>query len=206
VINFILELFSGPEDFIALILNQYSHLAAPLLLLIEESGIPIPVPGDVIISYIGYQASIGKIGYVEAYLALLAAVLVGSSILYYLSSKYGQHIVLRFGKYIHLNEYRLETVERYFKKYGPWVIIFGRHIPGFRIAITIFSGISKVSYRTFILSTFISVVFWIGIYLYIGARLGKAALGLTHVHAGYAFLLAIIAILAILYYFFIRRK
>jgi membrane protein DedA with SNARE-associated domain len=161
------------------------------LLLIEESGVPLPIPGDIIIAYTGYQVAKELIPYSVAFLGFLFAVLLGSSILYYLSSRFGQKLVLRFGRFLHLNERKLVTVEEKFKKYGPLVIIFGRHIPGFRVPITVFSGMSEVTYKTFIISTLISVVFWIPFYLSLGARLGPKTTTLLHGHPEYYFFAAV---------------
>ena len=112
-------------------------------------------------------------------------------ILYYLSSWYGQIIVLNFGKYIHFDGKKLTTVEEKFRKYGAWVIIFRRHISGFRIPIMVFSGMSGVSYKTFIVSTFISVIFWILFYLSVGQQFGAKIVRLLHGHNGYFVLLLI---------------
>ena len=160
----------------------HQALIAPFLLLfIEESGIPLPVPGDIYLAFIGYQISKGAIPYWMAFIMLLISVLGGSSILYYVSSKWGKKIVTKLGMYMHVDQKRLNDIEKYFKKYGIFLIIFGRHVPGFRIPITIFSGISGVPYRTFLLGTFISIVFWIAFYLALGARLGNTVL--RHFHA-----------------------
>lgn len=75
-----------------------------LLLLLEEAGVPLPIPGDVVIAYTGYQVSLGTIPYITAFLTLLISVLVGSSALYYFSARFGQLIMLKFGRYLHLNE------------------------------------------------------------------------------------------------------
>lgn len=175
-----IALLDTMTDWIEFLLKSQAILAPILLLLIEEMGIPLPVPGDIYIAYMGYQVSVGAIPYPIAFLGLMASVLIGSSVLYFLSYKYGQHIILKFGKYLHLNEARLETVEKKFKKYGPLVIVFGRHIPGFRIPITFFAGISDVTYKTFIISTFFSIILWIPFYLGIGQGLGKSVLKLLH--------------------------
>jgi membrane protein DedA with SNARE-associated domain len=123
---------------------------------------------------------------------------VGSSILYALSSRYGQRIVLQFGKYLHVDAQKLLTVEEKFKRYGPWVIILGRHIPGFRIPITIFAGMSSIPYRTFLLSTCISVILWIALYLAIGKSLGAKTLSLLHAHHGY-YLFVVPIVICLLY-------
>jgi membrane protein DedA with SNARE-associated domain len=90
-----------------------------------------------------------------------------------------------------VSDAKLLYVEHKFKKYGSWVIIIGRHIPGLRIPITVFSGISGVSFRTLFWSTFASVIFWIPAYLEVGRRLGKRATSLLQAHQDY-YLLALI--------------
>lgn len=162
-----------------------------MLLFGEEAGVPLPVPGDVYIAYVGYQVLKGVISYALAFFILMVAILCGSTILYFLSSFFGKTIVLRFGKYIHLNEKKIIYLEKKFRKYGAWVIVFGRHIPGLRIPITIFSGISNVPYKTFILSEAVSVVAWILIFLQVGVKLGKNIKFLFHSHLSFFLFLLI---------------
>lgn len=166
-------------------ISQNSVLSVIFLLFIEESGIPLPIPGDAVLTYLGYAISRGAIGYWSAFSLVLAAVMGGSSILFYLAQKYGQSIVLRFGHLLHVSDAKLLYVEHKFKKYGAWVIIMGRHVPGLRIPITIFSGISGVTFRTFFWSTLLSVILWIPMYLEVGRRLGARAAHLFHTHQNF---------------------
>jgi membrane protein DedA with SNARE-associated domain len=192
-------MFGDIGDYIEVFIKSQLTLAPVLLLTLEEAGIPVPIPGDIVIAFVGYQASLGKISYVAAFFILLTAVLTGSSILYYLSSHYGNRLVKRFGPYLHINEEKLHTVERQFKRFGPLVIIFGRHIPGFRIPITIFSGMSGVSFRTFFLSTIASVIIWIPVNLALGAKLGHRTVKLFEGHTEYFYLISIPFIVFIIY-------
>ncbi|HZZ98808.1 MAG TPA: DedA family protein [Candidatus Saccharimonadia bacterium] len=178
-------------DWIAAFVTHYAPFAPLLLLFLEESGLPLPIPGDMYVAFEGYQVAQGKISYWVAFVLLMVAVLLGSSVLYYLSSRWGNFILLRVGRYLHLNEERIKLVEKYFRKHGVWVIILGRHIPGLRIPITFFAGTSGVPYPIFIASTFISVVFWIGIYLSAGSRLGRHVRSMFHADPVYITLLAL---------------
>ncbi len=195
-------IFDVVEDWLVTFLHLYPLIGPVFLLIIEEAGIPLPIPGDIYISYVGYQISQGTIPFLSAFLLLTTAVLIGSSILYYLSFHYGKAIVLRFGKYIHLNERKLYFLEAKFRQYGPFVIIIGRHIPGFRIPVTVFAGISKVKYRTFFLSELVSIILWIGLFLEIGVKLGKKTLSLFHNHNSFFLLLIIPITLTIVTFLF----
>jgi hypothetical protein len=81
---------------------------------------------------------------------ILAAILAGASALYCLSSRWGQALVQKLGKFMHISEDRLRSTERRFQTHGPWFIIIGRHIPGMRVPITVFCGIARVRYRLFL--------------------------------------------------------
>src|SRR5581483_2975362 len=193
------------ENIFIQFLREQLIFAPILLLAAEEAGIPLPIPGDIIIMYVGYQVARGAISSVAAFVILVCAISFGASILFFLSSKYGQKLVLQFGKHIHLNERKLAIVEEKFKKHGPWFIIFGRHIPGFRIPLTIFAGMSTITYKTFITSTFISIVFWVGAFLWIGMHIGPRVTQLLHVRHGVVFFF-ITPLLLLLGYAFLRTQ
>src|SRR5260370_20557119 len=86
------------------------------------------------------------------------------------------------------------------------VVIFGRHIPGFRIPITVFAGMSDMKYSTFIISTFISIIFWIPFYLFLGMRLGPKTTQLLHNHQWYLLILLVSGILIALGILFLRKS
>ncbi len=191
-------------DSIKYLLSHQAVIGPLLLLIIEESGIPLLIPGDVIIAYTGYNITRGRLSYWVALAIIMASVLIGSSILFWLSSRWGNFIIMKFGNFLHLHPERLLKVEKYFKKYGPWVIIFGRHIPGFRIPITVFAGMSGISYKSFILSTFASTILWVIFYLDVGMKLGRKVNTLLRISAFHTDLLIILLILLVVGVFIYR--
>lgn len=196
-------------DGIESLLSHQAVLGPLLLLIIEESGIPLPIPGDAIIAYTGYNINQGLLPYWLGLTIIMISVLLGSSVLFFLSLRWGNYLIMKFGIFLHLHPERLATVEKNFKKYGPLVIIFGRHIPGFRIPITVFAAISGVSYKVFILSTFISTLFWIIFYLNLGMKLGPRVNTFLRIAVPYRFLpilLFVLFILIILFYTRLLRK
>jgi len=195
-----LALFSfGETLYISII--KHSAILAPLLLFLEETGLPLPLPGDFIIAYLGYRVNRRQIGYFNAFFLVLILVLLGASILYYIAFKWGEKVFIYFGKYVHLDKQKLKAVEKWFNKYGMWVIIFGRQVPLFRVPITFFSGMSQIPYPKFILSTFISVVFWISFYLWLGQVYGRQVITLMRAnHLAISFISIGVIFLAILWF------
>lgn len=195
------------EDVIVGFLIHQIYLAPIILLVLEEIGIPIPF-ADFVIAYTGYQVAVGRIPYLIAFIILLISDLIGATTLYLLSRRYGKLLVEKFGKFIDLDMKKLDSVEGYFRKFGPIVIIIGRHIYGFKVPITLFSGISKMRYLTFALSVIISDSFWIPFYLSLGKRLGPKTIRLFHVYHvnHWYYLLILIPIFLAFLPFFLMRK
>jgi membrane protein DedA with SNARE-associated domain len=110
-----------------------------LVIFFEELGIPLPVPGDVAIAYGGYLTTTGAIPYPMAYVAVVAGAVLGSACNLTISRRFGRPFVQRFGRYVGITEERMVRAEQIFKRWGPWAIILGRHIPGMRIVLSAFS-------------------------------------------------------------------
>src|SRR6185437_11840313 len=199
--------FDTFEDVVVGFLVHQSFLAPIILLMLEEMGVPLPF-ADIVIAYIGYQVAIGRIPYISAYIILLIADILGATILYLLARRYGKKIIEKFGKFIDLDLEKLDSFEGFFRKYGPIAIIIGRHVYGFKVPITLFSGISKMRYTTFLISVIISDSFWIPFYLQIGKKLGPKTIRLFHVYHfnhWYYLLLLVPLALAILPFFLMRK-
>lgn len=152
-----------------------THLGVGLFLVIfaEELGIPLPAPGDATITYGGYQTTTGAIPYPLAFLAVVLGATLGSLCLYTLSRRYGHPFFVRFGPYIGLYAERLERTEAAFKRWGPWAIIIGRHVPGLRIVLSALAGAFEFPRRLFIICVLISSSIWAAIFLELGRMLGK---------------------------------
>lgn len=192
------------EDAIVTFLSHQIFLAPLVLLFIDEAGFPLPY-ADFAIAYLGYQVSLGHISFWLAFFLLLLIDLLGASLLYFISFRYGPHLIEKFGKYIHLDEEKLTMVEEKFRKYGPGFIIVGRHLPGFRIPITVFSGISKVPYRVFISSLCITTIPWILFYMSVGQHVGKRIIRMFHTHGLSIIFVLLPFIISISPFFFFRK-
>lgn len=163
-------------DLLQRFLASKAVLAPLLLLFIEECGIPLPISGDIILAYTGYRLSLQPSGpgIWQAFFAAQVAALAGATVLFFISRRWGQVVILKIGKFIFLKEEHIKKAERLFARWGILGIIAGRHIPGFRIPVTIFAATSGIKYPTFIISTFVSTSIWILFYLIIGRRIGAS--------------------------------
>jgi membrane protein DedA with SNARE-associated domain len=159
------------ESLTQLVLHIYAaHQVSALFLfvLIEEAGLPIPIPGDTLVMLAG-AAPHPTFGYDVSVVGLSSiAVFLGSSTLYAVSRRGGRPLLDKYGRYIRLNQRRLERMERWFLRRGKLAIIFGRLIPGLRIPTTIMAGLSDVPYSVYAPTAAIAAVVWSLIYFFAG--------------------------------------
>ncbi|WIG60927.1 MAG: hypothetical protein OJF49_003675 [Ktedonobacterales bacterium] len=168
------------------ILNFASHLAQYLLaafaeyqlltlfvaVAVEEAGVPIPIPSDSLLMLAGAQNKrLTLEGIVLMLVAAFSAVL-GSSILYVIMRRGGRPFLHKYGKYLLLNEDRLDWLDRKFQKYGRISLIVGRLIPGLRILVTVLAGLSGMPYPEFFVTVLIAALIWAGVYYGIGLVAG----------------------------------
>jgi membrane-associated protein len=170
-------------------LRQNSFLPGFVALYVEESGVPLPAPGDVFVMYVGTRVPHNYLAWFLAWIGLILAVVGGASNLYWISTRWGRRLATsHFAEYIHLSHERLERAEIWFRRYGVLAIIFGRHIPGFRIPITVACGVFRIPYRTFAPSVAVSTAIWAGIMLYIGVKYGPRFENLLRAHTSLYFI------------------
>jgi membrane protein DedA with SNARE-associated domain len=123
---------------------------------------------------VGHAAASSIVKWVLAWLAIVAVVVAGSSNLYLISRHWGERLLQgRLGAVLHVDATSLARAERWLGRWGPLVIIFGRHLPGFRIPITVVAGTFRVRYRVFAPSVAVSTAVWAGAWFMLEARFGR---------------------------------
>ena len=151
----------------------YAHKAIAIfgVIALEEVGIPVPLPGDAFIAFAGHLVARNSMDPVSAFLAVVLGAMMGSSVLYWLARLYGKPFVKRYGPYMHVKQNRVDKLERWFKRWGPLAVIVGRHVPGFRIVLSVCAGLFGVTYPVFLASVAVSSSVWAAMFLVIGYNL-----------------------------------
>ncbi|MGH7776474.1 MAG: DedA family protein [Candidatus Dormibacterales bacterium] len=183
------------------LLRGHGVAGAGVALYLEESGVPMPVPGDVFVMYVGKVAGRTPTTWLIAWLSLLAAVLLGATNLYLISRRWGRQLAYgRVGHAMHLTPARLRRGEDWFARYGAWALIFGRHVPGLRVPITVAAGALRVGYPVFVLSVTASTAAWIAIYLTVGATVGGRLQNFLSLHRTTYYIAPAVAVVLVGYF------
>lgn len=164
-------------------LRRFGAFAGFLLLYIEESGLPLGVPGDVFVMYTGTHVPPALPFWVGAWLGLIAAVVLGATNLYLISRRWGRRLAdSDWGPMVHITPEHLASAEDWFRRRGALAIIFGRHIPGFRVPITVAAGVLRVHYPTFAACVAVSTGIWAGVMLTLGIAYGSRVEAFLQAH------------------------
>ncbi len=187
--------------------RRYTYAPGFALLYIEETGIPLPAPGDVFVLYVGAHVPRNWLAWIGAWLGLITAVTLGATNLFLISRRWGRQLAeSRYAEYMHLSHDRLLRAERWFNRYGPFAIIFGRHIPGFRIPITVAAGVFRVRYRVFAPCVAVSTAIWAGVVMFIGVNYGTRLEHFLRLHTQMYFVWGAIVVLMVLGIFIRGRR
>ena len=177
------EEFADATAFVKEAVARFGAPGALGLLYIEESGVPLPLPGDAYVIYLGSLATGSALRLLAAWVAIIAVVVAGSTNLYLISRRWGHRLLEhRLAHFFHLDQGRLDRAERWLRRWGAPAIIFGRHVPGFRIPVTVLSGVFEIPYRVFAPSVAVSTAIWAAVWLLLGERYGHAAINLFRGH------------------------
>jgi membrane protein DedA with SNARE-associated domain len=158
--------------------------------------------------YVGAHVPRNLASWIVAWLGLIAVVVAGATNLFFISRRFGRRLAQgRFAEVVHLSPERLDKAERWFEKYGVIAIIFGRHIPGFRVPITLAAGVLRVKYSVFAASVAVSTAIWAGIVLLVGINFGPRMGQFLRLHREMYWLWAgVVLVMIILIVFRMRRK
>jgi len=152
-------------------ITQYGYFAIFFLLVFGIIGLPIP--DETLLTFSGYLIYKGHLSLPLAFASALAGSASGITISYQLGRIFGHRVLLRYGKYLHLTEERLDRAHAWFARIGHWALTFGYFIPGVRHITAYAAGIAEVAPHQFALFAYAGTVLWVSTFLSLGYLLGE---------------------------------
>jgi membrane protein DedA with SNARE-associated domain len=158
------------------ILNQISSFS-PIWIYITmflfafiENVFP-PSPSDLVIVIGGTLIGTGDLNFIFSLVFATMGSITGFMLMFYIGSTLDKKLI-HAGRFRYIPVNSIDKVEIWFRKYGYFVIVANRFMPGTRAVISFFAGISNLDpKRTFILC-FVSALLWNTIMLYLGFVFG----------------------------------
>lgn len=158
------------------LLNAHGLAVIALVLFVEELGIPIPIPGDLVMLLGGIRVAHGQDALWAVLLVEEAATVAGASLLFAGSRRFGRSFVTRYGRLVHLGPETLERAEARVRRHGGWAIVVARLVPGFRIITVVAAGVLGLPYRTVLPALACGAFLYLLIYTLLGLFVGPVVL------------------------------
>lgn len=150
-------------------LDSYGLAAIFGIMLLKELGVPVPIPGDLIMLGAAARAAQGKFSFGGVFLAILIPMLVGGTIQYWVAKGPGRALVYRIGNFVGLTRQRLDRAMETVRKGGMAAVALGLNTPGVRIATVPASGLAQLAPAVFVPGLVIGSITFLGWHLLIGA-------------------------------------
>jgi membrane protein DedA with SNARE-associated domain len=171
-----MQLWARMSELLLGLVDNYDDQAIFLLVFIEECGVPLPLPGDLIMMVAGYRVAQDKMNLVWVLFLLESATVLGSSILYWLAARGGRPLLYRYGRYIHCDRAKLDRAEAWLQHRGAVAIVLGRIIPGLRIPTVLAAGAFGMPYPRFLPALALGAFLYIAFFVLLGMWVGPQAM------------------------------
>lgn len=188
------------------LVSHYGYIGIFLLLTLGIIG--LPVPDEILLTYLGYVTSIGAMHFSLTFMSALLGAVVGISISYLLGIKLGEPFLRKYGPKFFITESRLKQTNKLFSKYGSFVLFVCYFIPGVRHIAAYVAGITRYSFRRFSLFAYVGAFVWVLFFLLLGNRLGSNWNIIASFFSKYFwyFILVLVLIATVLTIFYVNRN
>lgn len=152
-------------------INHYGYWAVFFCVFLESLGLPLP--GETLIIVAGLYAAKGILNPVWILLLAVMATFVANNISYAIGFTYGRSFIVKYGKYVFINEQRLLVLEDFVNRYGNKIIVVARFILGLRQLNGFIMGAVKLPWPQFAVFNMIGAILWAGWWIGLSYYLGK---------------------------------
>ena len=153
-------------------IREHQYVTLFLVIAIEEAGVPLPAPGDLVIAFYGWRASGDPVAIANVVLTCALASATGTLAPYFLARRFGATVATRLARWLDIETRRIDQLEERVVRYGTVGVFVGRLIPGLRVAVSLVAGTAHLPLRKFVPGVFVAAaLYWTG-WALLGAIVG----------------------------------
>ncbi|NEX23653.1 DedA family protein [Thiorhodococcus mannitoliphagus] len=132
-----------------------------LVVAVALEGAAIPLPGGILMAAAAILAAHGVLSLAGVLFACWPAAVAGDNLGYWMGRSGGRRLLLRGG----VRRQRLGRLQRFFKRFGVWLILFGRFFDGTRQLDGLVAGSARMPWRRFFIADLIGTALWVLIWV-----------------------------------------
>lgn len=190
--------------FIVNLVESWGYLGIFCMMFLESSFFPFP--SEVAMIPAGYLVFQGKMNIFLAFFAGIFGSLMGAIFNYYLCYFFGRGLIEKYGKYVGIDDEKMQKFESFFKRHGEISTFNCRLIPGIRQYISLPAGLARMNIFRFSLFTTLGAGIWVAVLLGLGYFLGQNETILKEKLHIITILLLFFVILTFIIYFYFYKK
>ena len=193
-------------NFVITLVEKSGYAGVFVLMALANSMIPIP--SEVILPVAGYLVYLGQLNFWVVLVVSSIASIIGTLVDYWIGYYVGRAAILRYGRYVRLNENHLKTTEKWFAKYGEATVLLMKFVPLIRVLVAFPAGFAKMKLWKFILFSLVGIFIYGAILIYLGELLGQNYLKIVSAlsNAFLAVEVSAVIIAVVVLFLWMRRK
>jgi membrane protein DedA with SNARE-associated domain len=149
-----------------LLVDNLTRYGPPVLFLAQMFGIfGLPIPDELLMTFAGALIRRGQLGAAATLLAAITGCSAGISLSYVIGRTVGSAALHRLLK---VHDEAFQRTQRWFARFGHWLLTFGYFIPGVRHLTAIAAGAAPITYRQFAAAAYPGAVLWCSVFIGVG--------------------------------------
>jgi membrane protein DedA with SNARE-associated domain len=168
-----------------------------------------PSPSDIVVVIAGSLVGTGTISFIPLFVSATIGSLAGFLTAFIIGWQFDKKLI-HSGKIKFINIQSVDKVESAFRKWGYYLIVANRFLPGTRAVISFFAGMSRLNVNKTSILSLLSSALWNLILIYLGITFGKNIDLIDNYLKTYSTIIWVITGIIILFfvvrYFIIKRK
>lgn len=176
------------------------------ILFVKEAGVPIPIPGDLLVLGAGVAAAGTGAGGVVVLAAILVAGFAGGSVQFLIVRGTLRERLLRVVARLGVPRERLEALADWVRQRGARGVAIARATPGLRVGAIAASGVAELPYGVFLPGLVAGNTLFVGGHFFLGFVVGPAALAVASGTGGAVMLVGAFALAGAVAWAIVRRR
>jgi membrane protein DedA with SNARE-associated domain len=133
------------------------------VVMLESMGIPMPGETALVTASL-YAGSTHQIGIASVVLVAATAAIIGDNIGYLIGRSIGIRLIVRYGRFVRLNEARLKVGQYLFLRHGGKIVFFGRFVALLRALAAVLAGINRMRWPHFLVMNAFGGICWASLF------------------------------------------
>jgi membrane protein DedA with SNARE-associated domain len=154
--------------------TAHAYVTLFFVIAIEEAGVPLPIPGDLVIAYYGWRAARDPYEIAQTILTCALASTAGTQLPYWLARRWGRRVTERVAFWLDFDPAKAEAAIARFGHHGFRSVLLARLIPGLRVAVALIAGTAGVPPLRFSAGVFVAGAIYWTIWVMLGSLLGPS--------------------------------